>query len=120
VIAALAGSHGGNGIAARDKLSTRLFNYFAQPPMHEAFCESAAAIVEQVADLPEKELLARAPALLAQLDQPFVDFYEEYARWEIAHAAWRAMGSEGEQRRADAARTQMAGGEKAPLSRDGQ
>ncbi|MEY4270224.1 MAG: hypothetical protein RLZZ58_1440 [Pseudomonadota bacterium] len=120
VIAGLARSGGGNGIAARDKLSTRLFNYFAQPPMHEGFCAKATMIAEQVAGLSADAALDRAPALLAQLDQPFVDFYEDYARWQIAHAAWRALGSDGDQRRADAMRTQMAGGTKAPVSRDGQ
>jgi hypothetical protein len=57
---------------------------------------------------------------LAQLDQPFIDFYEDYARWQIAHAAWRALGNEGDQRREGAGRVQMAGGTKSPAPRDGQ
>lgn len=120
VIADLARTTGGNGMAARDKLSTRLFNYFAQPPMQVSFCASAVGIAEQVAALPADALLDSAPALLAQLDQPFVDFFEDYSRWQVAHAAWRALGPEGEQRRADAGRTVMAGGYNPPIARDGQ
>jgi hypothetical protein len=35
--------------------------------------------------------MAMAPAMLAQLDQPFVDFYDAYARYQVELAAYRAQ-----------------------------
>jgi hypothetical protein len=91
VIAGLARSEGGNGIAARDKLSTRLFNYFAQPPAQRDFCDQAAAVASELAEGSSDHARLRATALLAKLDQPFVDFYHAYDRYRVEHAAWRAL-----------------------------
>ncbi len=37
--------------------------------------------------------MAMSPAMLAQVDQPFVDFYHAYARYEVELAAYRAQRS---------------------------
>lgn len=91
VIAGLARSEGGNGIAARDKLSTRLFNYFAQPPAQSEFCEQAAAVASELAEGSSDHAQLRATTLLTKLDQPFVDFYHAYDRYRVEHTAWRAL-----------------------------
>lgn len=79
-----------NGIAARDRLSTQLFNYFAQPPAQRAFCARANEIAQLVSTTPSAQLVEQAPAHLVQLDQPFIDFYEAYARYQADVAAWDA------------------------------
>ena len=79
-----------NGIAARDKLSTQLFNYFAQPPAQRAFCARANEVAQLVSSTPSAQVIPQAPAQLAQLDQPFVDFYEAYAKYQADVAAWDA------------------------------
>lgn len=79
-----------NGTAARDRLSTQLFNYFAQPPAQRAFCARANEIAQMVSTTPSAQLLEQAPAHLVQLDQPFVDFYEAYAKYQADVAAWDA------------------------------
>lgn len=91
LIATLARSEGTNGIAARDKLSTRLFNYFAQPPVQAAFCTEAADVARELAGGSSDHARLRATALLARLDQPFVDFYHAYDRYRVEYAAWRAL-----------------------------
>jgi hypothetical protein len=93
VIANLARSGGNNGIAARDKLSTRLFNYFAQPPAQADFCNAAAEVAAEVAEGSSENARLRATALLARLDQPFVDFYHAYERYRIELTAWNALGN---------------------------
>ena len=93
VIANLGRSSSSNGIAARDKLSTRLFNYFAQPPAQAEFCTVAADVAAEVAQGNSENARLRATALLARLDQPFVDFYAAYERYRIELAAWNALGN---------------------------
>lgn len=90
VIAQLRKETGTNGIAARDKLSTQLFNYFAQPPAQHSFCARANEVAQIVSSTPTAQVVEQAPANLAKLDEPFVDFYEAYARYQAEVAAWDA------------------------------
>lgn len=90
VIADLGKTSGTSGTAARDRLSTQLFNYFAQPPAQTAFCLRANEIAQVVATTPAAQLLTNAPAQLAELDAPFTQFYEAFAQWQIDAAAWDA------------------------------
>ena len=90
VITQLGKESGSNGIAARDKLSTQLFNYFAQPPAQRDFCARANAVAQLVSTTPTAQVVDQAPAQLAQLDQPVVDFYEAYAKYQSDAAAWDA------------------------------
>ena len=80
-----------NGIAARDKLSTKLFNYFAQPPAQKEFCRVAGSIAQQMNNLSSVEAVALAPAMLEQVDRPFVEFYHAYARYQVDLAAYQAQ-----------------------------
>ncbi|MFN4095549.1 MAG: hypothetical protein ACK4GG_02120 [Sphingomonas sp.] len=76
--------------ATFDPAMTRLYNYFAQPPVMAHFCATAAPLLHQVAALPAGELPAVAPAVLAQIDRPFTDFYARYDAWRVDLAAWRS------------------------------
>jgi hypothetical protein len=79
-----------NGTAARDRLSTQLFNYFAQPPAQRAFCARANEIAQIVSATPSAQLVEQAPVHLGRLDEPFIDFYEAYAKYQADVAAWDA------------------------------
>lgn len=100
VIARLGRATGSNGIAARDRTSTKLFNYFAQPPAQKQFCRVAGSIAQQMSGMDSTAAMTMAPAMLAQIDQPFVDFYDAYARYQVELAAYRAQ--RGHQPRTDA------------------
>lgn len=78
------------GNSARDRLSTQLFNYFAQPPAQRAFCTKANEIAQVVAATPSKDVITNAETQLAALDQPFIDFYEAYAQYQVEVRAWDA------------------------------
>lgn len=93
VIARLGRATGTNGIAARDRTSTKLFNYFAQPPAQKQFCRVAGSIAQQMHGMDSAAAMTMAPAMLAQIDQPFVDFYDAYARYQVELAAHRAQRS---------------------------
>jgi len=90
VISQLGKENGTNGITARDRLSTQLFNYFAQPPAQRAFCARANEVAQIVSSTPTAQVVAQAPGHLATLDQPFIDFYEAYARYQLDVSAWDA------------------------------
>ncbi|HWT44074.1 MAG TPA: hypothetical protein VN152_15610, partial [Sphingopyxis sp.] len=90
VIAQLGKENRNNGIAPRDRLSTQLFNYFAQPPAQRAFCSRANEIAQVVSSTPSAQLVEQAPGHLARLDQPFHDFYEAYAKYQADVVAWDA------------------------------
>lgn len=76
--------------ASFDPAMTRLYNYFAQPPVMAQFCATAAPLLHQVAAMPAAELPTAAPTALAQVDRPFTDFYARYDAWRVDLAAWRA------------------------------
>lgn len=76
--------------ASFDPAMTRLYNYFAQPPVMAHFCATAAPLLHQIAALPAAGLPAIAPAALAQIDRPFTEFYARYDAWRVDLAAWRA------------------------------
>ena len=90
VITQLGKENRNNGIAPRDRLSTQLFNYFAQPPAQRAFCSRANEIAQLVSSTPSAQLVEQAPGHLARLDQPFHDFYEAYAKYQVDAVAWDA------------------------------
>jgi hypothetical protein len=79
-----------SGVKERDRLSTQLFNYFAQPHAQRAFCSKANEVAQLVSSTPTAQVVGQAPGHLSALDQPFVDFYEAYARYQLDAAAWDA------------------------------
>lgn len=82
---------GTNGVSARDTLSTRLYNYFAQPPVLGDFCRVARGEAALAAVEPSATILTFAAAHLPIIDQPFVDFYAAYDRYRADLARWQAL-----------------------------
>lgn len=111
VIASLARSSGSNGIAARDKLSTRLFNYFAQPPVQAEFCPVAAAVAAELTQATSDHAMRRSTAWLARLDQPFVDFYHAYDRYQVRLVAWKALTHDPAARQSDIQQARLNSGQ---------
>jgi hypothetical protein len=90
VIADLAAANRTTGVKERDRLSTQLFNYFAQPPAQSEFCRRAVTLAQVVATTPSAQLLTNAQQQLATLDEPFTQFYDAFARYQLDAAAWDA------------------------------
>jgi hypothetical protein len=78
--------------AAFDPAMTRLYNYFAQPPVLARFCAAAGALAQEAAAWPVAGLSEAAGPALARIDQPFVDFYTRYDAWRAAATAPRPTG----------------------------
>lgn len=84
----LTAEHG--GMASFDPAMTRLYNYFAQPPVLTRFCAQAGPLLHQAAALPAGSLDGFAGTALAAIDRPFGDFYARYDSYRTDLAAWRA------------------------------
>lgn len=78
--------HGDAWQAAHDTQMTRVYNFFAQVPVQQRFCATAAGLLAEVATLPPAELQAFAVAALPQLEEPFTDFYRAFDRYRAAQA----------------------------------
>ncbi|MFL9839676.1 hypothetical protein ABS767_01760 [Sphingomonas sp. ST-64] len=75
--------------SAFDPAMTRLYNYFAQPPVMAQFCAAALPLLREAATVPAGDFAAFAPRALAAIDRPFTDFYARYDAWRVDLAAWQ-------------------------------
>ena len=50
----------------------------------------SAEVAQLVSSTPSAQVIEQSPAQLARLDQPFLDFYEAYAQYQLDVAAWDA------------------------------
>ncbi len=78
--------------AGFDPAMTRLYNYFAQPPVLARFCATAGALAQEAANWPAAAMPDAAGPALARIDQPFIDFYARYDAWRAAATAPRPTG----------------------------
>lgn len=85
---ALGVEHGGQ--TAFDAAMTRLYNYFALPPVQPGFCVAAATVAAEVAALPAGGIVGYAPLGLPLLDAPFQNFFRDYGAYRVALAGWQA------------------------------
>ncbi len=76
--------------AAFDSSQTRLYNYFALPPVQAAFCTAAATIAEEAARTPAGEFARFTTLGLPVVDLPFTNFFREYGQYRTDLAAWQA------------------------------
>lgn len=73
-----------------DAAMTRLYNYWALPPVHAAFCAAAATVAGQAVTEAPADLAAFSPWALALLDAPLIEFFDRYDQYRVELAVWRA------------------------------
>lgn len=78
---------GGKWEARFDEDMTKLYNYFSQIPARTGLCAAADAVLTKVASMPGDALDGGAPAMLAEIDRPFTDFYRAYDAWRATQPA---------------------------------
>jgi hypothetical protein len=89
-IAQIARRTGTSGNAGRDRMGTKLYNYFAMPPVQKSFCPVAFRISGEVRRMSSTAFSANAPQLLRELDAPFQKFYTAYAQYQSDLKVWTA------------------------------
>lgn len=82
--------HGAAWQAAQDDAMTRLYNFFAQPPAHDAFCAEAQAVLRESATVAPANFAPFAAAALPRLEAPFLAFFEAYDGYRRDLAGWQA------------------------------
>ena len=75
---------------AHDDAMTRVYNFFALPPVQAAFCAEARTVLAEVAAAPPEAFAAMAPAALARIEAPFTAFFDAYERYRLDRATWLA------------------------------
>jgi hypothetical protein len=89
-------AYGARGLAMRDALNTRVYNFFALPPVQPGFCARAIPVAAAFNARKSAELAGYAPQALASLEQPYLDFYEAYAAYQRQYESWSASRSAGQ------------------------
>ncbi len=82
--------YGTQGLAMRDTMDTRVYNFFALPPVQDQFCARAADVARTFNGKASAELAGYAPTALAALEEPYLVFYDAYAAYQERLRAWRA------------------------------
>lgn len=78
------------GQAAFDGRMTKLYNYFALPPVQDAFCSAATMIAAEAATVAPEDLEQLAMLGLPVLDAPFANFFARYAEYRAELARYEA------------------------------
>jgi hypothetical protein len=91
-IAGIGRRTGVGGNAGRDRMGTKLYNYFAMPPVQKNFCPVAYRVSQDVRRMSSAELASKAPGLLREIEAPFQQFYTQYAQYQLDLQRWTANG----------------------------
>jgi hypothetical protein len=79
---------GQNALRVRDTRTTELYNYFALPPVREAFCNAALNKSQEAITVPVAAFPEYAIGGLSDFDTIFLNFYDAYAKYQIDIAEW--------------------------------
>jgi len=77
-------------VAAREKVMTSVYNYFALPPARLEYCQTAMRIAGLAAATPKPDAATLAAANFAQWEAPFENFFVAYEQYQRDSAAWDA------------------------------
>ncbi len=76
--------------SAMDAHMTRLYNFFAQPPVQRSFCATASRVAAEAGTATDFQQFSAGA--IDRLDRPFQDFYRSYQDYQRDLAAWTAGG----------------------------
>ncbi len=79
---------GQNALRVRDTRTTELYNYFALPPVREAFCNMSLAKSNEALTVPVAGFADYAIMGLGDIDNIFLSFYDAFAQYERDLADW--------------------------------
>lgn len=85
-----AARYGRQGRANEDAYLTRVYNYFALPPVSDAFCDRALAVSGQAVLVAPGELNNFAATALPSMEGVFEAFFVSYEQYQQDLAAWEA------------------------------
>lgn len=80
--------HGGSFRVHQDAYMTRVYNYFALPPVLPDFCNVALEVSDQSTQVPSGQLLVFSRTALPRMEQVFENFFSAYEKYRVDLAAW--------------------------------
>ena len=85
-LAAEYGADAPEGRERYDESMTRLYNFWALPPVKDAFCDEAVEAIARLAaaEATNDTLATRSRTILSRLEAPFTTFFGEYDAWRTA------------------------------------
>lgn len=87
--------HGRGFRAAQDAYMTKVYNYFALPPVLPQFCDVAHQVSHEVVQVEPGELESFSETALARLEAVFHNFFAAYEKYRVDLAAWDARYGNG-------------------------
>ncbi len=81
----------GDSKRIRDTSMTDLYNYFSLPPVTGKFCDLMLELAPQSSQVSSDQLPAFSAQALSQIDNLFVEFYDDYAEYQRRLAAWEEL-----------------------------
>ena len=82
--------HGSGYRDVQDSYMTQVYNYFALPPVQDAYCDMALSISNELVSVQRGELNTFALMALPRIEGVFEDFYRSYEKYRTDLAAWDA------------------------------
>ncbi|MBV1918288.1 MAG: hypothetical protein KUG65_09550 [Sphingomonadaceae bacterium] len=82
--------YGGDYIRKREAFQTRVYNYFALPPVIPAFCDAALVVGRELRGIAPSTFRSYAPSGLARLESVYRDFFDRYDRYRADLTVWEA------------------------------
>ena len=82
--------YGARFIPSREKYMTAVYNHFAAPPTLPAFCDAVMAVNKDAEALKLAGLTDFAQRNLPNIEIVFDEFYRQFAKYQVAAAAWDA------------------------------
>lgn len=93
-------AHRSKYIRMREAYQTRVYNFFALPPVIPALCDAALALSQDLVMVAPGQLEGFAPTALARFDGVYQKFFASFDQYKADLAAWEERYGTG---RADAA-----------------
>lgn len=83
-----------DALKARETYMTRVYNYFAMPPVRADFCAVMAAMASESLASPVTDPWAHSAAWLPRAEATFQEFFRVYEQYRVNSAAWDARWGE--------------------------
>ncbi len=84
---------GAGFVRQRESYLTKVYNFYAFPPVLPKFCDASLLIIRDLAPVTSLQLHNFAALSMPKLDQNFEDFYRDYLKYQVDAAAWDARYS---------------------------
>lgn len=83
--------YGSGAARVRDTYMTQVYNYFALPPVTEAFCAEALLVAQESTLVAPEDLETFSARALGRFEAVFAQFFDEYDAYRRRLAAWEAQ-----------------------------